>query len=101
MQPWLTQINMSHQVWFEMGKQIKARLVPALAIYGALVAATDACGSEYRRELYASVGNWQIVRTITEKTSFCLIQNVYDGHTNSGSEPTGKRRQTGEGCPRR
>jgi hypothetical protein len=53
----------------------------ALTIGGALVAATNVFGSEFRRDLYAAVGNWQIARTTTQKNSSCLIQSVYDGHS--------------------
>jgi hypothetical protein len=36
--------------------------------------------AEAQRALFASVGNWQIVRSSDGNKGSCLIQSVYDGH---------------------
>jgi len=49
-----------------------------------MVVATQGYCSEYRRDLYATVGNWQIVRTMSGNNRSCLIQNIYNGHSQLG-----------------
>ena len=42
--------------------------------------ADQALAAEPQRKLFASVGNWQIVRSTDGKKASCLIQSVHDGH---------------------
>jgi hypothetical protein len=63
---------------------MKSGILHCLTLLASIVVATKGYGSEYRRDLYATVGNWQIVRTKSGNSRSCLIQNIYNGHSQLG-----------------